>query len=83
VKKDSTIYEQIIITAERTRELRQQRYGSLETGMFSPVENKKLPRTVDTVIDEFENKEIGREYLGRAITRVAEGGTRKRIQRRK
>lgn len=83
MKKTSTIYEQIIITSERTRELRQQRYGSMDTGVFSPRENKKLPRTVDTAINEFHNKDIGREYITRAIERVAAGTTRKKIQRRK
>lgn len=83
MKNTPTIYEQIIITAERTRELRQQRYGSMERGMFDPMQNKRLSRTVDTAIEEFESSEIGREYLYRSLERVKDKNTKGRMLRKK
>lgn len=68
-KKTTTLFEQVIIAAERTRELREQRYGALDTGMFDPGVNKRLPRLVDQSLNEIENQNIGREYLFKSIER--------------
>ena len=78
MKTTPTIYEQVIITAQRTRELRYQRYGSMERGVFSPSENKRLPKLVEVAIDNFNNNEIGREYLIRAVNRSESARSQKR-----
>jgi DNA-directed RNA polymerase subunit K/omega len=79
--KTTTLFEQVIIMAQRTRELRDQRYGSVERGMFSISENKRLPKIIDIAINDFETGEIGREYLDRAIDRArgARGQRKKRV----
>ena len=59
---NTTLFEQVIILAQRTRELRDQRYGSIETGMYSPATNIRMARTVDVAIDEVDNKVIGRGH---------------------
>lgn len=64
-----TLFEQVIITAERTRELREQRYGAIETGMFDPRVNKRLPRLVDQALTEVESGEIGKGHLFKSIER--------------
>jgi DNA-directed RNA polymerase subunit K/omega len=69
---NTTLFEQVIILAQRTRELRDQRYGSIETGMYSPATNIRMARTVDVAIDEVDNKVIGREYLTLALNRTRE-----------
>jgi hypothetical protein len=79
MNKSQTLFEQVIITAQRVRELRQIRYGSLETGTFSPANNIKLKRTVDQAEQDLENGLLGREYLNRAINRDKD---RQRTRRR-
>jgi DNA-directed RNA polymerase subunit K/omega len=68
-KKISTLFEQVIITTERTRELRKQRYGALETGFFDPNVNKRLPSLVDQALEDVETGKAGREYLIKAVER--------------
>jgi hypothetical protein len=79
MNKPQTLFEQVIITAQRVRELRQIRYGSLETGTFSPANNRKLGRTIDQAEIDLENGLLGREYLNRAINRDQD---RQRTRRR-
>lgn len=75
-----TIFEQIIILAQRTRELREQRYGSMTTGVFTPAANKRLGRTVDQAISDVENNTIGREYLMMTLDRARTRRSTKRIK---
>jgi DNA-directed RNA polymerase subunit K/omega len=75
-----TLFEQVIILAQRTRELRDQRYGTMETGMFTPAANKRLARTVDVAISEVEDNTIGREYLARALDRTRDRRRTKRTR---
>jgi len=65
-----TVFEQVIILAQRPRELRDQRYGTMATGVFTPADNKRLARTVDVAISEVEEGTIGREYLVLALDRT-------------
>jgi DNA-directed RNA polymerase subunit K/omega len=65
-----TVFEQVIILAQRTRELRDQRYGTMATGVFTPAANKRLVRTVDVAISEVDDNTIGREYLIQALDRT-------------
>lgn len=69
-KKMPTLFEQVIITAQRTRELREERYGALDTGMFDPSVNKRLPRLVNQAINEVETGVVGREHLIKCVERV-------------
>ena len=72
-----TIFEQVIMTAQRTRELREQRYGSLETGVFDPKQNIKSPRLIDQALTEMQSGELDRQYLMHCVKKSQERSTRK------
>lgn len=72
MNKLPTVFEQVVIAAERMRELREKRYGSMATGVFDPLTNKKMPRIVDQALEEIESGEIGREHLYLAMKRRTE-----------
>lgn len=76
-----TIFEKVIILAQRTRELRDQRYGTMETGVFTPEANKRLARTVDLANSEVEDNTVGREYLVRAFDRTRDRRRTKRTSK--
>jgi hypothetical protein len=68
-KKPLTLFEQVIVTSELTRELRGQRYGAIERGDFDPGHNRRLPRIIDQALDMVDSGTAGREYLMKAVDR--------------
>jgi DNA-directed RNA polymerase subunit K/omega len=64
------IFERVLVSAARVREIKQIRYNDLETGSYVLHQYKKLATPSDIAEQEIRAGTIGRDYLMRAVTKT-------------
>jgi hypothetical protein len=65
----TNIFERVIASAARMKEIREIRYNSLETGTYVPGMYKKLLRPDEQAIVDLDNGIAGRDYLYKAVSK--------------
>jgi hypothetical protein len=70
MSKLENIYERVLVSAARVREIKQVRYNSLDTGTYVLNQYKKVATPSQVADKEIESGTIGRDYLIRAVSKT-------------
>jgi DNA-directed RNA polymerase subunit K/omega len=70
MSKLENIYERVLVSAARVREIKQVRYNSLDTGTYVLNQYKKVSTPSQVADKEIESGTIGRDYLIRAVSKT-------------
>lgn len=65
----TNVYEKVLASAARAREIRETRYGHLNSGRYEPGQFKKMATPADQAIAEIDQGKIGREYLIKSVNK--------------
>ena len=69
MEKLTNLFDKVIATAARMKEIRDIRYNSLETGQYVPGMYKKLTKPYEQAMLDLENGVAGRDYLYKAVSK--------------
>lgn len=64
------IFERVLVSAARVREIKQVRYNSLETGTYVLDQYQKVATPSEIAEQEIRSGTIGRDYLMRAVSKT-------------
>lgn len=64
------IFERVLVSAARVREIKQVRYNSLETGTYVLDQYQKVATPSEIAEREIRSGTIGRDYLMRAVSKT-------------
>ena len=71
MSKVENIYERVLVSAARVREIKQVRYNSLDTGTYVLNQYKKLATPSQIADNEIAAGIVGREYLLKAVSKTS------------
>lgn len=70
MEKVTNIFEQVIASAARMKEIHNLRYASLETGTYVPGMYKKLLKPHEQAVADLESGVADRSYLFKGVTKT-------------
>lgn len=68
--KVENIFERVLVSAARVREIKQVRYNSLDTGTYVLNQYKKLETSSQIAEREIAVGTVGRDYLLKAVSKT-------------